>query len=59
MYSSMVIVKAHRLRPNFILRILILRIIGANFPGDSLETEDFYPLKIRIWAESNLLKINS
>ena len=32
---------------NFILRIFILRILGAFFLGDSLETEDFHPSRIR------------
>ena len=37
------------IRAILILRIVLLRILGANFPGDSLETEAFHPLKIRIW----------
>ena len=36
-------------RPNFILIIFILRILGAIVPGDPLETEDFHPSKIRNW----------
>ena len=37
------------IRPNFILIIFIPRILGAIFPGDSLETEDVHPLEIRNW----------
>ena len=44
------------LRPNFILRIFLLRILGANFLGDCLETEDFHPLKIRNWLSQTSWK---
>ena len=43
-------------RAIFILRIFLLRILGANFPGDSLETEAFHPLKIRIWLSQTSWK---
>ena len=45
-----------RLRATSLLRISLLRMFGANFPGDSLETEAFHPLKIRIWLSQTSWK---